>query len=100
MTTQISMAIAAELQNGTPKTQQDCCDMVAVVALQVCAVPKTDAEFVAAGVAGATGVFGEAWDAADEDQRIAWAAMYEQSLRKVAAAKGRRKPHGLASVQV
>ena len=87
MTTQISMAIAAELQHGTPKTQQDCCDMVAVVALQICGTPKTDAEFMAAGMAGATGLFGEAWGAADEDQRIAWAAMYEQSLRKIVARK-------------
>jgi hypothetical protein len=77
--------IDAELSRHWPQTQEDCCALAARISLALGAWPATDTEFIDAGLGAARGLFGEAFEAADDAQRWAWIDMCERALRDAAA---------------
>lgn len=75
-----------ELERQRPTTQDECCDLAARVSIAVGPVPQTDEEFIDAAYGAARGLFGPAFEKADEGQRWTWIDMCERSLRKAARA--------------
>lgn len=67
---------------GLPTTQLECCELAARVSVALGTVPDTDAGIRAAAVGLASGLFGPAFAAADDDQRQGWVDMCELSLRE------------------
>lgn len=76
----------AECKMRLPKSQEDCCAIIARITLTVRGIPETDQELIALAWGNANGLFGEAWDAAHEDQKLEWFEMCERALREAVAA--------------
>lgn len=74
--------VASAMAEKWPRTQEDCCAIAARVAVLADDGPWTDDRILVAASAGARGLFGEAFAAADYAQRTAWIDMYERALRK------------------
>ena len=78
----IDQLVADELRRARPKTQEECCALAARVSIKVSGAPQTDDEFLAAGYGAAQGLFGPAYEQADEGQRWTWIDMCERALRE------------------
>lgn len=72
-------------KNGLPKTQQECCAVAARANLFAHGPCLSDDEFIDRAAGLASGLFGPAYDKADEYQRITWIDMCERALREEAA---------------
>lgn len=73
------------LTKAVPKSQEECCAIAARAAIAVLGIPATDDLYFHAARGGAEGLFGPAFEAADEGQRLIWIDMYERALRDAAA---------------
>ena len=74
--------LAHELVRGKPpKTQEDCCELAAYISVRADLGPWTDERIKLAAASGASGLFGPLFNAADDEQREAWIAMYERAIR-------------------
>lgn len=77
-----SIYSALEIANcGLPSTQEESCALGARVSLKVGPIPETDEQILWAASGLASGLFGEAFEAADEAQRAVWIDMCERALR-------------------
>jgi hypothetical protein len=79
--TLVSSLAVAECKMRLPRTQEDCCGIIARITLTVRGEPKSEAELLGLALGNAQGLFGEAWDAASEHQRLEWIDMCERALR-------------------
>lgn len=73
--------VELELAAGIPTTQEAFCALGARISIQMGARPTTEDGILACSHAGAMGLFGEAFEAADDEQRAVWVEMYERALR-------------------
>lgn len=73
--------VEMELKARLPTTQEQACEIGARISLQMGSRPQTEGEITAASEGGARGLFGEAFEAASEEQQARWVAMYERALR-------------------
>lgn len=69
-----------------PRTQYECCLIGARAAVAIGEIPGSDEEFLSAAVQAASGLFAEAFERADYDQKVAWIDMCERALREAAGA--------------
>lgn len=76
---------ASMLDRNPPATQDDCCLMAARISVAMGDIPTTEPEFASAALGQAKGLFGPAFDAANEGQKWAWIDMCERALRRAAA---------------
>jgi hypothetical protein len=77
-------AIKADLLHSPPQTQNECC-AVAVRAAIAAAGIIPDEWVRSASESLAKGLFGPAFDAASDDQQLAWIDMAESEYRKARA---------------
>lgn len=76
----------AEVRRNPPGTQEACCRLAARAHfLGGGTVPKTEAEWQASALGAARGLFGPAFETADDGQRWAWIEMCERAHREVLA---------------
>jgi hypothetical protein len=68
---------------GRPRCQEDCCAVAARVDVWLLGVPRSDAERLTRALGMAKGLFGPAYEEADEGQRWQWIDMCERALRDV-----------------
>lgn len=82
MSEKIRNFVECEIQkNGLPRTQEGCCAIAARTNLFANGPCSSDAEIIDRAADLARGLFGPAYEKADECQRIAWIDMCECALR-------------------
>ena len=69
------------MMSDHPLAQEDLCQSVAEVCATHIARPNGDKEFRTAGEGMASGLFGDEYQEADDDQKRMWNAMCERALR-------------------
>ena len=69
-------------QDEQPIFQEDLCLIVAKVCVSFEPPPQDDIAFREAAHGMAAGLFGEAYESADDEQQRAWTLMCESALRK------------------
>lgn len=72
----------AECKLRMPQTQEDCCAIVARITLTVRGMPTSEHEIIGLADGIAKGLFGEAFQAADDAQKWTWIDMCERALRE------------------
>lgn len=72
---------AREIMKRRPKTLEDACAIAARCSAELDALPDSEDEVFAAAVGGARGLFGKAFDVADDQQRAIWIDAMEAALR-------------------
>lgn len=80
----IDDAIKADLLRHPPQTQNECCAVAARAAIAAAGIIP-DAWVRSASESLAKGLFGPAFEAASDDQRLAWIDMAEHEYRKARA---------------
>lgn len=77
----ITQFVDADLARNPIRSQEDVCLLAARASIHVSGKPSTDLEFIDAAAGAARGLFGPAYEAADEAQRWTWNDMCERALR-------------------
>lgn len=74
--------VIEEMERCPPLSQFDCCLISARVAVSIRGTPADNGEIISCAHALARGLFEEAFDTADENQRAVWLDMAESALRQ------------------
>lgn len=82
----IRAATILALKRNPPRCQYDTCLIAARISIALGDIPETDADFISAAHGQAVGLFGPAFEAADDGKRTGWIDMCERALREAANA--------------
>jgi hypothetical protein len=81
----VAALVKAECIMSWPRTQRDVCAMAARIDVTLYGPPSSEIELFDRARGIAAGLFGEAYDRADEGQRWDWIDMCERALRAASA---------------